>query len=96
MEFAGHPAGVAALMARVAVGDRHSGEGLVRNVVYGLAVRRRIRTTVTSRALISNRHLAVVPLRRLPRRDAVAAHTVHRCWNVVGGFPGSRTVVVAR
>ena len=37
MEHAGIPAGIAALVATVAVGDRYTTEGLVRNVVGGEA-----------------------------------------------------------
>jgi len=50
---------------------------------------------VAGTALVGHRHLAVVPLGRLPAGDVVAAHTVHGRGDVAGGLAGGGATVVA-
>jgi hypothetical protein len=60
------PAGVATLVATVAIGNRHPAERLVRYVIGRRPVRRRKAAGVARRALVSHRHLAMVPVRGFP------------------------------
>jgi len=89
------PAGVATLVAAVAIGNRHPCEGLVWNVVAGGATGRRKATGMTGRALVGHRHLAVVPVRRFPPRRRMAADAVQRRWQVRTHLTRCRAAVVA-
>ena len=95
MEATREPAGVARLVTAVAIGDRNTGQGLVRNMVHRLAVGWRIGSAVASGALVGHRHLRVVPLGGLPARDAVATDAVHAGGDVHARLAGGGTAVVA-
>ena len=90
------PACVTSLVAAIAIGDGHTAECHVRNMVDRLAVRRRIGATVAGGALVGYRHLAVIPLGGLPCRDAMATHTIHAGRDMCGRFTGSGAPVVTR
>ena len=95
MELPRAPAGIARFVAAVAVGDGYSAQRLVGNMVHRLAVCGWVGPAVAGGTLVGHRHLAVVPFAGLPAGHAVAAHTVHRCRNVVRNFAGGGTAVVA-
>jgi len=66
MEAPRVPGGIASLVAGVTVADGDACERLVGNVVGCLAIRRRMRSVVTSIAGIGNDGLGVIPARGLP------------------------------
>ncbi|MFM2083806.1 MAG: hypothetical protein RLY95_624, partial [Pseudomonadota bacterium] len=82
MKLAWIPSGKARLVTRVTVRDHHAGERLIRDMVSDRTVSWRVRSAMTSRALISHRHLGVIPIGRLPARDAMTAQAVQRCRDV--------------
>lgn len=82
MEGTREPAGVARLVATIAVGNCNATQRSVRNVIHGFAIRRCIGTAVAGCALIRDRHLAVIPLRRSPSGNTVAAHAIHGSRNM--------------
>ena len=95
MKLTGHPAGIAALVAGVAVGNGDASEGLVRNVIGCSAVGRRISTAVAGGALVHYRSLRMVPLAGFPSVRAMAAHAVRCSGNMVRSLAGCRATVVA-
>jgi hypothetical protein len=88
MKLAGIPSGKARFMARITVRDHHAGERLIRDMVSGRAISWRVRSAMTSRALISHRHLGVIPVGGFPTDHSVAANTVKRCGNVRRNLSG--------
>lgn len=64
-------------------------------MVRRLAVRRWIGPAVAAGTLAGHRHLRVVPLGRLPTTGVVAAHAVHRRWNMVRNLSTRGTAIVA-
>ncbi|MFM2083807.1 MAG: hypothetical protein RLY95_625 [Pseudomonadota bacterium] len=94
MKLAGIPSGKARFMARITVRDHNAGERLIRDMVRDRTVSWRVRSTMTSRALISHRHLGVIPIGRLPTDHSVAANTVKRCGNVHRNLSGRRRAVM--
>jgi hypothetical protein len=88
MKLAWIPSGKAGFMARITVRDHHPGERLIRDMVSDRTVSWRIRATMTSRALISHRHLSVIPIGGFPTDHSVAANTVKRCGNVRRNLSG--------
>lgn len=82
MEGTGVPAGEAALVTAVAIGNGNPAERFVRNVVARQATGGRVAACVATAALASHRHLAVVPGCWLPARRGVTAGTVQRCRHV--------------
>ena len=95
MEDARVPAGVATLVATVAIGNRHPAERFIRYVIGRGATCRGKATGVTGRALVRNCHLAVVPYRRFPARGGMAADAIHRSGHVRAGFAGGCIAVMA-
>jgi len=95
VKLSGVPAGVTALVATVAIGNRDTTEGLVRNVVGGQPAGWRKATGVAGGALVGYRHLAVVPDRWLPGRGGVATDAIGTGRNMRSGFARRRTAVVA-
>ena len=95
VQFAWSPACVAGFVASVAVGDRHTTQRLVGDVVGRRPVGRRKASSVTRSALVGHRLLGVVPLGGLPGGCAVAAHAVHRGGHVLGVLAGGIAAVVA-
>ena len=89
------PAGIATLVAAVAVCNRDTFKGLVRNVVGRRSAGRRKTTGMAGRALIGHRHLAVVPGSRFPRSCRMAADAVRRSRHVGARLARCRTAVVA-
>ena len=78
MEQPGVPAGVAGLVASVAVVDRYTGQRLVGYVVGRRSISRWVGSAVAARTLVGHHRLRVVPARRRPARHTVAARAVGR------------------
>ena len=89
------PACVTGFVASVAVGDRHTTQRLVGDMVGRRPVGRRKASSVTGSALVGNRLLGVVPLGGFPGGCAVAAHAVDRGGHVLGVLAGGIAAVMA-
>ena len=77
VQLARSPARVTRLVAGIAIGDGHPRQRRIRDVGGTLAGGWRKTTRMAGRALVGDGLLGVIPLGRLPRRGAVAAHAVH-------------------
>jgi hypothetical protein len=95
MEGTREPAGVARLVATIAVGYSDAPQSRIRNVVDRFSIRRRVCTAMASGALVGYRHLCVVPLGGSPCRSTVAAHAIHGGRHVRARLARGRTAVVA-
>jgi hypothetical protein len=82
-------------VASITVGDGHSGQGYIGNVVDTFSIGRWVSATVASRTLVGDRDLGVIPLGGLPRAGTVATHAVSRRGHVLAQLTRSCAAVVA-
>ena len=97
MKLAWIPSGVAPFMTSIAIGNHHTCDCLVRNVISSHAKPCGIGPCMTSGALTSHRHLGVIPAIWLPSCSCgrMATDTVNCGRHVICNFACGNSTVVA-
>jgi hypothetical protein len=91
------PAHIPTLVASITIGNHHTRQRLVRNVIDRFAIRGGVTAGVAGRALVRHRHLRMVPAAGFPyrQRRTMATHTVGCSRKVRTVFASGSSPVVA-